>query len=309
MYLPFNYEKINLINGYQKPSAVKRRNNRSYDYWWRALYQRAVSVFEWDLPEEWTNESKDFFLWALYRYGYVAVWESAKFGYTFQVGTLKGYNWHYNPTHVIINNPKWTGKLEIGKDCSVIKLTPDWFGLTDIIDYYARQLSELTADVDMALINSKVPFAVAVRNKTAGAIVRKAYDMIQAGEPAIVTDARLLLDKTDDEEAIHILDRNLAQSYITDKLLSDMRTIIGNFNTEIGIPNVGYEKKERLTNDEVNANNVETVARASIWYDCINRSLDVTNAMFPSHRIACKMREYDTADDDGQRTDESGVDS
>lgn len=309
MYTPFNYDKINWVNGHYFPSGIKRRNNRSFDYWCRALFQRAVAVFEWDLPETWTSEAKDFFLYCLYKYGYVCVFKHKKFGYTFQPCNLSGFDWYYQPTTARIANPKWSGELKIGKDCQLIKITPDYFGLWDVIERYGYELAEITADIEMSLVNNKVPFAVGVRNKVAGAIVKKAFDMVQNGEPAVVADMRLLKDKTDDEEAIHFLDRNLASQYITDKLLTDMRTILGNFNTEIGIPNVGYEKKERLTNDEVNSNNVETMARMTVWYDCLNRSIDAVNKMFPDYSISVKIREFDMSSGEGSRTNESEVDS
>ena len=50
MNLPFDYAKINLGNGSYCPSMVKAYNNKTFDYWFRALYERAASVFDFDLP-------------------------------------------------------------------------------------------------------------------------------------------------------------------------------------------------------------------------------------------------------------------
>ena len=41
-YLPFNYEHINIPAGTYFPSCVKSFNNQTFEFWQRALYQRAV---------------------------------------------------------------------------------------------------------------------------------------------------------------------------------------------------------------------------------------------------------------------------
>ena len=60
-YIPFNYDKINAAAGTYNPSPVKSYNNKTFSYWERALFQRAVfSIDDVKLPEDWTGTVKDF---------------------------------------------------------------------------------------------------------------------------------------------------------------------------------------------------------------------------------------------------------
>ena len=53
-----------------------------------------------------------------------------------------------------------------------------------------------------------------------------------------------------------------------------------NFNTEIGIPTVPYEKKERMVTSEAESKQIESLARATIWIDTLNNSFIKVNEMF-----------------------------
>ena len=62
-YAPLNYDKINIAAGRFSPSSVKSYNNRTFWFWARSLFQRAASVIEFDVPEEWEGKVKDFFVY------------------------------------------------------------------------------------------------------------------------------------------------------------------------------------------------------------------------------------------------------
>ena len=57
MYTPLNYDQINLAAGTYSPSTVKAYSNKTFDFWVRALFQRACSVIEFDLIEEWEDDN------------------------------------------------------------------------------------------------------------------------------------------------------------------------------------------------------------------------------------------------------------
>jgi len=58
------------------------------------------------------------------------------------------------------------------------------------------------------------------------------------------------------------------------------RKIINEFLTEIGINNSNLDKRERLTDDEVNANDQEVIANIQCWIDNINEGIAKINQMF-----------------------------
>ena len=103
-YIPFNYDRINMAAGTYNPSPVKAYNNQSFAFWCRNLFQRMTSVFEWTLPDEWQGPRKDFFLWCIYQFGFVAISRNDEFGTFFQPCTLAGmaYDFYYQPTEFII---------------------------------------------------------------------------------------------------------------------------------------------------------------------------------------------------------------
>ena len=113
-YTPLNYEQINVSAGTYTPSTVKAFNNETFAFWERALFQRACSVLKFNVPDDWKGNVKDFLLYCLFKFGYVAIFENNKFGLCFQPCTLNGYNFYYQPKEVIISNPLYTDTLEIG---------------------------------------------------------------------------------------------------------------------------------------------------------------------------------------------------
>ena len=66
------------------------------------------------------------------------------------------------------------------------------------------------------------------------------------------------------------------------KLLSQVlkRKIINEFLTEIGINNTNLDKRERLTDNEVEANDQEVVSNIQCWIDNINWGIKKINKMF-----------------------------
>ena len=77
-----------------------------------------------------------------------------------------------------------------------------------------------------------------------------------------------------------MMNSSVSQTYIADKILSDMQTIMQMFYTDIGLPNSNLQKRERMISDEVNANNVSTLSRADMWLENLKEVSRETNDMF-----------------------------
>ena len=61
-----------------------------------------------------------------------------------------------------------------------------------------------------------------------------------------------------------------------------------NFDTEIGIPSVPYQKKERMVADEANSQRIDSQARANEWIECLNDSAALVNALYGTN-ISAKL--------------------
>ena len=302
MYVPMNYEQINLQAGMYAPSPVKNRNNKSFDYFVRSLFQRATTVFEWELPEEWDGKTKDFFLYCLFRFGYIVISDFEQFGLGFQPCGLSGYNFYYQPSKALVANPALDKslELELGKDGQLLKLTPDYRGIWDVLEFYAEKLSLLDNAINMSLINNKYAFFLGARNKTAGMALKKMLDLVNKGEPAVVWDMKLLNDPTDKEMPFQEWKRDhLKDSYLTTDQLLDFHTILNDFDAEVGIPTVPYQKKERMVTDEANAKLADGKARSVTWFETIQSSINEIKQLYPDITLSCSMR-YDTEGEPGQ---------
>lgn len=305
MYRPLNYEQINVSAGTYSPSCVKAYNNQTFAFWERALFQRALSVLDFDLPESWTGSIKDFFLYVLFRYGYGAVFKTPEFGLLFQPASLNGYDVWYRPTNAIISNPAFIESLDliIGKDCELLKLTPDYMGVWDIISYYAEKLSILDNAINVSLINLKAAFLLGAKNKAAGEALKKMLDKVNRGEPAVIFDQKIGNDQTDKTEPFQVVDLgNLKEKYLTTDQLADFRTLLHNFDTEIGIPTLPIEKKERMITDEATSLQIDAESRSEIWLNTFNESAKAVNEMFGTSFRASR-RQQEGGEDEQQQTD------
>ena len=284
-YAPLNYDQINAIEGQYTPSMVKSFNNKVFIFWERALFQRAASVIDFNgLPDTWEGTRKDFFIYCLFKFGFIGVMDTKDYGLIFQPGTLMGYDLYYQPTKFIIANPHITiqpKEFTIGQDAELIKLTPDYMGIWDIISYYAEKLATLDNAINMSLINNKFAFMLAAKNKQASEAFKKMIDKVNAGEPAVIYDQKLVNDQQDKTEPWQLWSRDhMKENYLTTMQLADFNTILHNFDKEIGIPTIPVEKKERMITDEAQSTVIDAISRSEIWLETLESSLNIVNAKY-----------------------------
>ena len=255
------------------------------------------SVIEFETPDNWEGKTKDFFYYCLFAFGYVAVFDHDKFGMSFQPCTLKGFDFYYQPVSALISNPKYKAKLEIDKECALVKLTPDYFGVWDIIDYYAEKLSALDVSINTSIINSRYSYLLGAKTKSAAQALKKMLDLVNKGEPAVIYDRRIFDDQDTKESPFQSwLRENMKNNYITPELLQDFQTIINNFDREIGIPTIPYEKKERLVTSEAESTEVDAKARSITWISTLNSSIKEVKKLYPDIKLSARLR-YDDIDE------------
>lgn len=274
---PFSYDLINLYNAQRSPSTVHVKNTRLRNYFRKYLLQKAISVFKWNIPEEW---DKDYFLYTLYCMGFIAIFYNDRYGTICQQCAPGGYNLYYRPSYVIVTNPLFRKSytLNIDEDCVLLKLQPDYSSIMDLVGYYADQLALASEAMGVNLVNTKSATVFGAENKAQAEAYKKMYDNLSEGDPATVIGKNLMND--DGTPRWFPFTQNIKEMYITPDVLSDMRKITADFCTEIGIPNANTDKRERLISPEVNANNVETATRCELWLETIRKELKKANEMF-----------------------------
>ena len=279
MNMPIPFEIENVVASSFTPHGVIKSNNASFRFFARYLWEKILSVFVFDLPPTF---GKELFLNALFANGVVTIVPTAKYGLLAQWGVYGGYNVNYQPRYMLFSNPllpELSGReLIIGKDCAVIRLNEDWHGVTDLVAFYAGKMALATQAIDVNLINSKLAYVFAAKDKTQAQSFKKLMDTINNGETSVVVDKSLFAE--DGSANWQAFQQNIKQTYIVTELLNDCAKIEDEFNTRIGIPNANTEKRERLISDEVNANNVETSILAAGWLENIREGCDTVQEMY-----------------------------
>lgn len=281
--IPFFADYINGATFSQlEPSQVHVANTYLYQYFRRYLLQKAVSVFRWQLPQEW---QKTLFLYCLYCDGHVAIVNTDSFGVIPQPCTLGGRGVQYEPTYVLITNPLLQGILQprIGTQCAVIRIMPDYGGIMDIVNYYARQMALCSETLEINLLNSKLSYVFGVpkggNRKASAETLKKLFDQIMSGVPAAFVDEELT--DRNGKPTWQLFLQDVGQNFIAPDVQEQLRKLECEFAAQVGIPsNLATTKKERVNLAEVSANDVETAVGPSQWLELAREGLDTANRLF-----------------------------
>lgn len=282
--MPFDYEFINQYNGTRSPTGTVEFDQTT-NYFFRSLYQRALSVIKFNLPDGW---NKRYFKNVLFGCGYIGIINTPKYGIIPQIANVSGYGLYLQPTKLLVSQPFVQFEGDINKNCSVIKLTPDYKGITDIIEHYALQLSKCCTSIDVSLVNSRLSFLAYAKTKQGAETLKMILEKISSGEPAVVVDRIVKGDDLNGNENIFTAAFDPARNYITDKLLNDFTTILNSFDREIGIPTID-DKKERRIETEINTMISDTGTRLETWRECLDESIEETKNVFPEIDISYEI--------------------
>lgn len=307
LYAPYDYNQMNIAAGTTEPNTVKAYNNQTTYFWERALFQRALSVLEFNgLP--FSGAVKDYFLYLLFIKGFCCFFDTPETGLAFAQCGLSGFDFYYQPTKAIVANPLLSREFSIGSECELLKLTPDWRGIADLIDHFATKLAQIDTSIDMSLINSRLAWIIGAKNKTSARAVKQIMDSINSGNPAAVYDKGLIVpnDPDDKKEPWQLWDRHVKESYITTDLLRDAQTLLNSFDTEVGIPTIPYEKKERMVTSEAESKQLDAISRSTVWLETLTDSLEKVNEHF-NLNITVRHRYDDVLSEKGESDGEDNI--
>ena len=268
----------------RRPKDVDGIANSSAIYYRAKLFRLLIQRFQFDnIPETWEY---DYFLTHLFLDGSICVTDTSAGILPLKCG-LTGIGIFEQPTEVIIANPVLGNfRRIIGEDCEIIKLQYDYRGVSPILDRYSALLAMCDSSVAVNLMNTKVTWVFGATSKTQAETFKAIYDDITLGKPATFTS----------NDNIGNLKENMfvmpaKQNFIADDVQLLKRKILNEFLTDIGINNTNLDKRERLTDDEVNANNDEVLANISHWYDNISDGIQRVNKRY-NLSLSVKIREY-----------------
>ena len=299
MYYPLNYDQINLYYGTFTPSD-KFADSKAFDFWCRALYQRALSVFDFDnLPKTFSRDEISLMYYLFYTDGFCGSMFVSDFDEVIiNPVSPYGYNVFYSPDSFLLTNPALDGgrsylykiyhlgdKTKLGDEFDpdeygvLLNMSPDYMGIGDIIIYYAEKLADMSNGLDMNIDNTKLAYVIGANSKSGTSFLKKLFDKVKSGISTIIFDSRIT--PVEDFNTFEWFSRdNLKNSYMVTEFNADIQTLINQFDAEIGIINVPYEKKERMTEFESKSKQSDGIARACLWRDNLQRSFDEFNELF-----------------------------
>lgn len=262
------------------------------NYWERSFFQRCRSIIEFDgLPEAGAGQigwDYDAFMYQLFRMGYAVVFRSKKYGMVVQPGTPTGYGLQYQPRGMNITTQffNFGRPLEIGTECGVIKLTPDYRGIWDIITKYAVEMQHAEVAIRQSALNARFAYGAFAKDDKQKRSLELLFQRLANGEPGIIVNTELkrpMDAKSTDGGAYELpimqIDRDLSKNFILPELMEFRRTILMDFYRELGIK-VQPDKKERLNVNESQSADAETFNRREVWRICLEKSLDEVNRMY-----------------------------
>ena len=254
----------------RRPSDVDGVMNTSAYYYRLYLLKKLFGRFGFSgIPEGWDI---DYMLETLFLNGFFCVTDTAAGVLPLQCG-LSGINVFGKPTTAVIANPV-LGNFErtIDVDCAICQLQPNYEGVYPLINRYSTLLAMCDSSIAVNLMNTKAAWIFGASSKAQAQTFKQLYDKISCGEPAV-----FMKDGINEEQFFTMPAK---QNFIADDVQLLKRKIINEFLTEIGINNSNLDKRERLTDDEVNANDQEVIANIQCWIDNISIGIAKINQMY-----------------------------
>lgn len=267
----------------RKPKDVDGVANTSAIYYREYLLKKILSRFEFDgLPSYW---DMDYFLEVLFLDGKICITDTAAGVLPLRCGTT-GTGIFEQPTECQIANPVLGSfRRTIDVDCALIKLQYNYAGCGWLINRYATMLAMCDSSVATNLMNTKVTYVFKASSKAQAETMKNMYDQITQGKPAVFVGENGAIN----EENMFVMPAK--QNFIAEDIQILKRKIINEFLTEIGINNTNQDKRERLTDDEVNANNDEVYANIQHWFDNISDGINRANKLY-NLGLSVKVREF-----------------
>ena len=278
-------------------SIANQLNNRTYtDYFYR-LMLIARSLFKWEglpngIDEKWIEKY-------LFYEGTCVFYKDPNLGFMVTKwsteGTLNAYD---EPTTI---RPYATNTMELNngelldnnENCVIIRNNDDMIPTFPTIQLYSADLTNIKRTIDTNISVQKTPTVVTCTDKQK-LTFKQAIKQRDENEPVIYGDKNI------DINSINVL--NTSAPIVFDKLQIQKNNIWNECMTFLGINNANTDKRERLVDDEVQANNQLIKANEDVMLKAREKACELINKMFGlnisvKRRTDLKMANMEDNDD------------
>lgn len=273
--LPILNPCSNMITSSVIDNGWSPQTSFAFGFFKRYALQNIFSVWKFKYANE--NVCDDYVKYTLFLKGFLGVAYHPKYGVMFQESAIYGYDMYYNPTDFQIVNQFVSLQRKIGYDGEILRFSPDWGTLNDLLDYYASLFAEASNSIIVNLRNTKITRLYEAENKQDAERFKLLLEQALNGFPAVVTNKD---DFT--KNRMSWFTQDAKSNFIAPDLLALSRNIMREFFAKIGVPSINSEKKERLITDEITANSGETMSLCSLWMSVLKECEEKINKMFGS---------------------------
>ena len=284
-------------------------------YYREQLYRELSNLFEWEgLPEE---IPVDYLERTLIRHGEGMFFkEEETFGYMFLKCGSRSNNIYGSPVTAYALSPnqegmnthrertiayQYTKKEDLDPDnmCILVRNMEGGQNMSEIVDFYALRMAMIIQAFDTNALWQNVPVIFRVGNKTLKLTVEKIFDSVMTGKPFVVVDENLLGNDGSMQT------EEIKQDFKLDSLLDVINELKAKFLETIGLNTAGADKKERLLDDEVNANNQAIETALSVMLRQREKACKEITTLYPDIHPTVKLRAepMEGGEDDGERDD------
>ena len=267
------------ILSYKNASA--NMTDLTYTDWFYRLMLIARTRFKWNnlpnnMDERWIER------W-LFTEGKCVFFKDEEYGFMIAKMTPNGQiNFYDDPTMVRPYGTNYTGKdLMNDKECVIIRNNDIMLPTAPTIQLFAMRLTEITRTIDVNIEAQKTPVLIKCSDKQRVSL-KQVYQQWKGNEPVIFGD------KTMDTESFEVL--NTEAPVVFDKLQIQKHQILNECYTFLGINNANMDKRERLVDDEVQANNQQVDISAHVMLKARERACEMINKIFGLN-ISVELRE------------------
>ena len=286
------------MNGLIKMKSIANQlNDLTFTDWYYRIMMIARSVFEYEglpngIKQEWIERY-------LFTDGQCVFFNDPEKGFMVAKVTPNGNLNHYDePTIVRPFGTAYMGEpLENNVDCVVIKNNDIMRPTSPTVQLYALKLANIDRTIDTNIHAQKMPLIIKCTEKQKTSL-KQVISKRNENEPVIFASKEL------DTEGIEVL--NTQAPIVFKDLELEKHMVWNEVMTFLGINNANMDKKERLVDDEVQANNEQVEASFNVMLKAREQAVEQINKLF-GLKIKVKKRIQNMPPMDSKGSETEGV--
>lgn len=248
---------------------------KGYKYWQNILINKVVTMFDYTGLDNIIDDK------LLERYlllkGSVAFFDDKIKGLQAINGATGGFDQHTLSTVYMISNPILDNKTyNIDINCIVMYCTTnDYFhqrGISDMINRYARLLSDVESSINIATVNTRHNFLFTATSQGIANNIKEVLNRFALGFKEVVNINNIV-------QNANTLQTNTNNNVDVQKLFDLRQNILNAFLSEIGVASSNV-KRERMITDEVTNNKQVLTVNIQDMLEHRQKAVEKVNKMF-----------------------------